>query len=208
MGKWFLLAGALLALSACGDKPEREPAASALPAGETLRLASKEMADMKAVGAEIATRDQAEALARIPGVLTRLSVRAGDVVRKGQRIGMIVDSRLGFETSAYGAQLAAAQAEAARANADLARIRDLYDNGVYAKARLDQAVAAARAADAQVAAARAQQRQRQRRWPGCGPGARLRPRAARGHSGGLGRRSRHVDRHRHRRPAGLATDAA
>lgn len=157
MGKWFLLAGALLALSACGDKPEREPAASALPAGETLRLASKEMADMKAVGAEIATRDQAEALARIPGVLTRLSVRAGDVVRKGQRIGMIVDSRLGFETSAYGAQLAAAQAEAARANADLARIRDLYDNGVYAKARLDQAVAAARAADAQVAAARAQQ---------------------------------------------------
>ena len=157
MGKWVLLASALLALSACGDKPEREPAASALPAGETLRLAPKEIADMKAVGAEIATRDQAEALARIPGVLTELSVRAGDLVQKGQRIGMIVDSRLGFETSAYGAQVAAAQAEAARANADLARIRDLYDNGVYAKARLDQAVAAARAADAQVAAARAQQ---------------------------------------------------
>lgn len=157
MGKWVLLAGALLALSACGDKPEREPAASALPAGETLRLAPKEIADMKAVGAEIATRDQAEALARIPGVLTELSVRAGDLVQKGQRIGTIVDSRIGFETSAYGAQVAAAQAEAARASADLARIRDLYDNGVYAKARLDQAVAAARAADAQVAAARAQQ---------------------------------------------------
>jgi len=156
-GKWLWLAGAALALSACGSKPEQEQASAALPAGDMVRLVPKEIADMKAVGAEIATRDQAEVLARIPGILTSLSVRAGDTVQKGQRIGMIVDSRLGYEASAYGAQAAAAQAEAARANADLARIRDLYANGVYAKARLDQAVAAARAADAQVAAARAQQ---------------------------------------------------
>ena len=157
MGKGLWLAGAVLALSACGSEPARDAAATALPAGETLRLVSSEIADTKAVGAEIATRDQAEVLARIPGILTSLSVRAGDNVQKGQRIGMIVDSRIGYETSAYGAQIAAAQAEAARAGADLARIRDLYANGVYAKARLDQAVAAARAADAQVAAARAQQ---------------------------------------------------
>lgn len=157
MGKWLWLAGAALALSACGSEPEREQASVALPAGDMMRLVPQEIADMKAVGAEIATRDQAEVLARIPGILTSLAVRAGDTVQKGQRIGMIVDSRIGYETSAYGAQAAAAQAEAARANADLARIRDLYDNGVYAKARLDQAVAAARAADAQVAAARAQQ---------------------------------------------------
>lgn len=157
MGKWLWLASAALALSACGSQPEQGEAAASLPAGNTVRLAPTEIADMKAVGAEIATRDQAEVLARIPGILTSLVVRAGDTVQKGQRIGMIVDSRLGYETSAYGAQIAAAQAEAARANADLARIRDLYNNGVYAKARLDQAVAAARAADAQVAAARAQQ---------------------------------------------------
>ncbi|BAK67240.1 efflux pump periplasmic linker protein [Sphingobium sp. SYK-6] len=158
MAKWLWLAGAALTLSACGGEQARDPAATAaLPAGETLRLVPAEIADLKAIGAEIATRDQAEALARIPGTLTSLSIRAGDMVRKGQRIGMIVDARLGYETSAYGAQVAAAQAEEARANADLARIRDLYDNGVYAKARLDQAVAMARAANAQVAATRAQQ---------------------------------------------------
>lgn len=156
-GKSLWLAGAMLVLTACGGEPERDASTAALPAGETFALAPKQIADMKAIGAEIATRDQAEALARIPGTLTSLSVRAGDMVQKGQRIGVIVDARLGYETSAYGAQAAAAQAEAARANADLARIRDLYANGVYARARLDQAVAAARAADAQVAAARAQQ---------------------------------------------------
>ncbi|QKS02053.1 efflux RND transporter periplasmic adaptor subunit [Sphingomonas sp. CL5.1] len=156
-GKWLWLACAALALSACGGQPEKDEAAATLPAGDVMRLAPTEIADMKAVGAEIATRDQADVLARIPGILTSLAVRAGDTVRKGQRIGMIVDSRLGYETSVYGAQAAAAQAEAARANADLARIRDLYSNGVYAKARLDQAVAVARAAGAQAAAARAQQ---------------------------------------------------
>lgn len=157
MAKWIWLAGAVLALSACGGEQPPERSAASLPAGETLRLAPAAIADMKAVGAEIATRDQAEALARIPGTLASLSVRAGDRVTKGQRIGMIVDTRLGYETSAYGAQVAAARAQAAQANAELARIRDLYDHGVYAQARLDQAVAMARAADAQVAAARAQQ---------------------------------------------------
>jgi RND family efflux transporter MFP subunit len=147
-----------LLLAACGSNSPREQVATTLPAGETLRLAPSSIPDMKAVGGEITTRDQAEALARIPGTLTSLSVRAGDFAKKGQRIGMIVDTRRGFETSAYGAQAAAAQAEAVRANADLGRIQDLYNHGVYARARLDQALAAARAANAQVAAARAQQR--------------------------------------------------
>jgi RND family efflux transporter MFP subunit len=128
-----------------------------LPAGERLKLVPSDIADMKAVGAEITTRDSAEALARISGTLVSLSVREGDSVSKGQRIGMIVDSRLGYETSALGSQVTAARAESDRAHADLTRVRDLYENRVYAKARLDQAVAAARAADAQLAAARAQQ---------------------------------------------------
>lgn len=157
MTNWVWLAGASLALASCGGKKEAEQASATLPAGESLKLAASDIADMKAVGAEITTRDSAEALARIPGTLVSLSVREGDMVEKGQRIGMIVDARLGYETSAYGAQIAAAQAEAARARGDLARVQDLYNNKVYAKARLDQAVALSRAADAQVAAARAQQ---------------------------------------------------
>ena len=112
---------------------------------------------MKAVGAEITTRDSADARARISGTLANLTVRAGDTVQKGQRIGTIADARLGFEVSANSAQVAAAQAEAARTHGDLARIQYLYNHQVYAKARLDSAVAGARAADAHVAAARAQQ---------------------------------------------------
>ena len=157
MKMWTLMAAAALTLSACGGADEkREPTAKAAPAGEQLVLASNLVADTKTVGGEITTRDQSQARARISGVLVVLSVREGDMVSRGQQIGRVVDDRIGFETRAYGAQVAAAEAEATRARADLGRIQDLYDHNVYAKARLDQAVAASRAADAQAAAARAE----------------------------------------------------
>lgn len=152
-----LMIAVMLAVSACsGGEKHGDSAAGKLPPGQQLFLVPASVADMKAVAGEIATRDQAEALARIPGTLVSLSVSEGDWVKRGQRIGMVVDQRITYETSAYGAQAAAAEAEAARARADLARVQDLYDNKVYAQARLDQAVAASRAADAQAAAARAQ----------------------------------------------------
>ncbi len=128
-----------------------------MAAGQQIKLTPTEISDMRAVSAEITSRDQADARARIPGTLVDLKVRAGDSVARGQRIATVTDSRLGFEASAAGAQVAAADAEAIRARAELARIEDLYRNKVYAKARLDTAVATARAADARAAAARAQQ---------------------------------------------------
>ncbi|MES1975264.1 MAG: efflux RND transporter periplasmic adaptor subunit [Pseudomonadota bacterium] len=153
----FLALMAALSLAGCGGKEPADTAGVTRPAGPRLVVRSVETTEWKDVGAEITTTDRADARARIPGVLESLSVRRGDMVRKGQVIGRIVDTRLAYEGGAYGAQAAAAEAQAVQAQADLGRIRYLYDNGVYAKARLDQAQAGAAAARAQVAAARAQQ---------------------------------------------------
>jgi RND family efflux transporter MFP subunit len=143
--------GLLLALPLAGCSSDEEAvAAQKAPAGPRLVLAATDAAAWQDVAAEIATVDQAQVLARIPGILTTLSVREGDVVRKGQVIGRIVDSQLGYQSGAYGAQ-------AAQASAELERVRFLHQNGVYAKARLEQAQAAASAAQAQVRAAQAQQ---------------------------------------------------
>lgn len=157
----LVLAGAAvialsLPLAACGSDEEVSATAKA-PAGPRLVLAPADTVDWQDVSAEIATVDQAQVVARIPGILTTLSVREGDLVSKGQPIGRIVDSQLGYQSGAYGAQAAAAQAQAAQAAGELERVRFLYQNGVYAKARLEQAQAAASAAQAQVRAARAQQ---------------------------------------------------
>ncbi|MBF5092647.1 MULTISPECIES: efflux RND transporter periplasmic adaptor subunit [unclassified Novosphingobium] len=145
-----------LPLAGCADSGETTQTAKA-PAGPRLTLAMQDTTAWQDVSAEIATVDQAQVMARIPGILSTLTVKAGDTVAKGQAIGRIVDSQLGFQAGAYGAQAAAAQAQAAQAAADLQRVKFLHDNGVYAKARLDQAQAAASAAQAQVRAAQAQQ---------------------------------------------------
>ncbi|KTE23709.1 RND transporter [Sphingopyxis sp. H067] len=151
------LAALALMLSACGGSAPPPAERAVETKGETLVLRPSTVTEWKDVGALVTSVDMADARARIPGILESLTIREGDLVRKGQVIGRVVDSRLGYEGAAYGAQAAAAQAQVAQAEAELARVKYLHANGVYTQARLDQAEAAARAARAQVNAAKAQQ---------------------------------------------------
>lgn len=146
---------ALLALGGCSQRAE--PSRPALAAsGERLTVQPTTIADLKTVAATVATKRMGEARARIGGTLVSLAVKEGDQVREGQVVGLVSDRRLKLVTGAYDAQVAAAAAEAGRARAELVRINTLYSQGIYAKARLEQAEAAARGAEGQLDAARAQ----------------------------------------------------
>lgn len=112
--------------------------------------------DYKTVSAVLTNRDVGDARARIGGTLSRLLVREGDAVRRGQLVAVISDQRLALEAQAGGASVAAAQADAERTQADLGRYQALFDRGFVAQARLDQVQADARAAEARLQAARAQ----------------------------------------------------
>lgn len=151
----IFLAMVLLALAGCGH-PEAQTPAPVKATGERLALARAQVDDLKPVTAIVTTRNMAEARSRIGGILVTLYVREGDEVRAGQVIATVRDERLGLLSRADDAQVLAAAAEAERAKADLSRVQSLFDKGIYAQAKLDQAKAAYRAADASLAAARAQ----------------------------------------------------
>jgi RND family efflux transporter MFP subunit len=157
--RFVLASGSLaLALSACGETPRATaPTPPAAVAGERLTVEVVQAPDLKPVAATVTTKRMGEARARIGGTLTKLLVKEGDVVREGQLLAVVSDARLQLETRSYIAQTAAAQALAGRTAADLQRIQILYDKGIYAKARLDQAEADAKAAEGALEAARAQQ---------------------------------------------------
>lgn len=149
--------GATLMLAACGEAEQGEQRAVAkAPVAGRLTVRAQTVADLKPVPATLTTRDMGEARARISGTLVALTVKEGDVVSQGQVIARIKDDRLTLQTGAFDAQVAAAAAEAARAQADLVRTRDLFSHGVYAQARLDQVEAQAKSASAALAAAKAQ----------------------------------------------------
>lgn len=149
------LAGALL-LGGCGEAAPEKPVARVAPAAGRLTVVERTISDLKPAPATLTTRDMGEARARITGVLVSLLVKEGDTVRQGQVIAIVKDDRLGLLTAAYDAQVAAAAAEAARAQADLSRTRTLFAQGIYAQARLDQVEAIAKASGAALAAAKAQ----------------------------------------------------
>lgn len=151
----FVAITVALALSGCG-KDDDATNAPALAVGERLIVRERVVTDLKTVSATVSTRDMGEARTRIGGLLTRLSVKEGDLVRKGQVIAMVSDQRLSLEARAYRAQAAAAEAEAVRAAADYQRVKSLYDKGIYAAARLEQAEATAAAARETARAAREQ----------------------------------------------------
>jgi RND family efflux transporter MFP subunit len=156
LGRAVAAIGAGLALlAACAPRAEA-PAAPPPVAGERLVVQYVSAPELKPVAATITSRDQADARARIGGTLVRLTVKAGDLVRRGQVIAVVSDPRIGLETRAYDAQVAAAQAQSTAAAAELSRTQDLYDHGVYARARLDQVTAAAHSATGALDAARAQ----------------------------------------------------
>ncbi|MFI4933606.1 MAG: biotin/lipoyl-binding protein, partial [Caulobacterales bacterium] len=141
------LAMATVCLAACARPAPTPPVASAAPPADHFVVAESLIADVKPVDAQVASEHTTEARARIAGTLVRLLVTENDTVRKGQLIAVVADARIGIETSGFEAQAAAARAEAERANAALGRVRTLYPRGIYAKAALDAAEAAAKAAD-------------------------------------------------------------
>lgn len=146
---------ALILLSACGG---REPAASAPPASRPEQLVVQRAAvpDYKTVSAILTSRDVGDARARIGGTLSRLLVREGDQVRRGQVVAIIRDQRLALEAEAGAAGVVAAEAAADRAQADQARFQVLFERGFLSQARMDQVNAETRAAEAQLRAARSQ----------------------------------------------------
>lgn len=146
---------ALVLLAACArPEPASAPAPAAI-AGEL--IVQRAMApDYKTVSAVLTSRDVGDARARIGGTLTRLMVREGDRVRRGQLVALISDQRLVLEAQAGNAGIAAAEAAAERARADQTRFQVLFDRGFLSPARMDQIRADTRAAEAQLRAARAQ----------------------------------------------------
>ena len=150
------LVGLTLTVAGCGPaSPTPETPTAPATAGGHM-VSTRTIADMKPVAGEVTTRDMGMATARIGGTLVRLNVREGATVRAGQVLGVVRDDRINLQTAGFDAMVRAAEAEAERARADLARTRTLFDRGIYAQAKLDQVAAVARAAEGNLEAARAQ----------------------------------------------------
>ncbi len=87
---------------------------------------------------------------KIPGRIERITVDIGAKVKKGQLLVKLDDHQIKAQLEAAQSAVAAARAQAARAEADARRIRNLFAQGAATQQALDAIVAAARTSKAQV----------------------------------------------------------
>jgi RND family efflux transporter MFP subunit len=114
-------------------------AAGAAPAGaEVLTVASRSVADEKAVFATVESISVVPARSRIGGTVVQLNVREGDPVTRGQVIASIGDEKLVLQMKSLDAQIDALHAQSDQAQIDFTRTEGLVDRGILPRVKLDE----------------------------------------------------------------------
>lgn len=143
---------AVSVLSGCGaeapEAPPPMPVEVVKAAAQDTPLYSEYIGDIRA-GSEVAVYP------RIGGVVLRRAFAEGSMVRAGQLLFEIEAREYVSARDAALANVAAAEAQAARANEDVARYEPLVAADAIARQVYDNAVATSKAAEAQVTATRA-----------------------------------------------------
>lgn len=105
----------------------------------TYEVTSSLIADRKAVFATVESVDTLTARTRVGGTIAELLVDEGDMVAAGDVLALVVNEQIAPQIASAGSQAEALEAELAQAREDLVRARDLFERGIVAQARLDQA---------------------------------------------------------------------
>ncbi|MGZ5875911.1 MAG: efflux RND transporter periplasmic adaptor subunit [Bradyrhizobium sp.] len=115
-------------------------APSVAPAhADVLTVASRSVADEKAVFATVESISVVPARSRIGGTVVQLNVREGDPVTRGQVIASIGDEKLVLQMKSLDAQIDALHAQSDQAQIDFDRIQGLTDRGILPRVKLDEA---------------------------------------------------------------------
>jgi RND family efflux transporter MFP subunit len=138
--KVFWISAAAAILAACGSKAEK-PAAPPPPSVEAANVDFGSTNTSLIASGILERRREMTLSFRIGGVLTDLSVDAGDVIAKGQILAAIDPTGVEARSRQVGADLE-------RARRDLSRDQKLFDQGFVSRARLDDRASAVKSAQA------------------------------------------------------------
>jgi RND family efflux transporter MFP subunit len=111
-----------------------------------------QIADETPVGGTVAGTETYDARARIGGTVVKVLVERGDVVKKGQLLAVIEDTKLPGQVAAATQQRAAAEAAVALAETNLKRMQSLLPLDAASPLQVEQAETQLKAAQAQLAA--------------------------------------------------------
>ena len=110
--------------------------AGSCEAGEVAAKQS-ELQDLKAVFAQVESREVVAARARLGGTIVSLAVEEGSAVKAGDVLAVVVDDKLALQLGAVDAKSKAFKAELQNAETELGRASKLVKSGVVPKNKVD-----------------------------------------------------------------------
>ena len=105
----------------------------------TLKVSKDVITDYRPVVARLESSDTATARARIAGIIVRLDIDEGSVVKKGQIIAIIRDESLNPQIAALDAKVNGIDKQLAQYKTELAQAEQLFERGFVASTKRDQA---------------------------------------------------------------------
>jgi len=120
---------------------------------QSFEVTTTQVDDHKAVFATVESVDLLTARTRIGGTIVDLLVDEGDMVAAGDVLALVVNEQMAPQIASATSQAVALQAELAQSREDLERAVDLFERGIIAQARLDQARTAVAVLEGRLASA-------------------------------------------------------
>jgi RND family efflux transporter MFP subunit len=141
---------AVAALASCNRGSAEGPQGPPVFPVKVVRIGTQEIGNSSEYVATIRSRNSATIMSDVEGWIFAISVKSGDVVKKGQSLMEIDPRRQAATVSNWESQRASKQANLQLAKVQLDRAKGLYTSGVISKQDMDQAQAAYDAATADV----------------------------------------------------------
>lgn len=123
--------------------------------GPAAKVEQKEIGETMRWPGTVAARTVVQVSPKVPARILEITVRAGDAVKAGQLLARLDPTELQSRANQARSGLEAAQAQAARADANLRRVQSLFAQEAATQQSLEAAQAEAKSAAAQVGQARA-----------------------------------------------------
>lgn len=153
--RFLVLAGVIAAAALLGACAKDEPKPEVIRPVRTLTVASQ-TGDVVNLAGEVRPRYETALAFRVSGQIAERRVEVGSVVRPGQVLSVIDAADIKLARSAAAARLTQTESQAALAEADLKRYRELRAQNFISQAEFDRREAQLKQAHETVAAARAE----------------------------------------------------
>jgi len=105
---------------------------------QTITVEESVVIDYRPVIARIEAGDTATARSRLQGVVTRLNVVEGQIVKAGDLVAVVTDSTLPPQLSALGSNIEGLKSQVKQSENDIARNEGLLAQGFYPRVRLEE----------------------------------------------------------------------